>query len=256
MNTPALLEVEAVIDSNTSENLLHSDKVARQYGFDGALVSSARLFGHLCYLPVKRDGEAWFNGNHCNVRFISPAYDSEILTVELGAGNLATCHNSTGKLLAELRYDLGHPAPRQITVKTATVKAKPGWDQLAANQSFPPYRFSIRRENNDHIGRQLQDDLAIYQQDLAPIHPYCLLRECNRSLARNLSMTAWIHLGSEITLHRAIRCDEPVNVSTVITRKWQKRRHKIATFYLRFSVNDELRAEALHTAIIEFATDS
>ena len=52
----------AINHSHTSENRIHSDDVARAYGFTGALVPGVAVFGHMTY-PLTRDlGLDWLEG--------------------------------------------------------------------------------------------------------------------------------------------------------------------------------------------------
>jgi len=43
--------------SESSENKIHSDEIARKFGFRGALVPGVAVYGHLTHLPVKALGE-------------------------------------------------------------------------------------------------------------------------------------------------------------------------------------------------------
>ena len=52
-------QVRAVNDALTSENRIHSDEIARRYGFSGALVSGVAVLGHLVHPLVEAYGEDW-----------------------------------------------------------------------------------------------------------------------------------------------------------------------------------------------------
>ena len=44
-------------DAPASENRIHSDDIARKYGFTGALVPGVTVFGHMTYPLVQAFGE-------------------------------------------------------------------------------------------------------------------------------------------------------------------------------------------------------
>ena len=58
-DTLARYEVEAQNLSRTSENKIHDDAVARQFGFTGALVPGVEVYAYACHLPVEVWGGEW-----------------------------------------------------------------------------------------------------------------------------------------------------------------------------------------------------
>ena len=45
--------------AEASENKIHSDDIARRFGFTGALVPGVTVFGHLAWPLTQRFGERW-----------------------------------------------------------------------------------------------------------------------------------------------------------------------------------------------------
>ena len=52
-------EVVARNFSESSENKIHSDEIAKKFGFKGALVPGVAVYGHLTLPLVDRFGENW-----------------------------------------------------------------------------------------------------------------------------------------------------------------------------------------------------
>ena len=78
--------------AEASENKIHSDDIARRFGFTGALVPGVAVFGHLAWPLTRRFGERWLRGSWVTTRFIKPAYDSETISLtdrETGADGIA-----------------------------------------------------------------------------------------------------------------------------------------------------------------------
>src|SRR5690606_20984428 len=67
--------------SQHSENRMHSDEVARRFGFKGALVPGVTVFAHMTRPLVERYGERWLGGAIAEVSFARPAYEGDLLTV-------------------------------------------------------------------------------------------------------------------------------------------------------------------------------
>ena len=56
--------------AEASENKIHSDDIARRFGFTGALVPGVTVFGHLAWPVTRRFGERWLQGSWVTTRFI------------------------------------------------------------------------------------------------------------------------------------------------------------------------------------------
>ena len=67
--------------SSQSENRIHSDEVAKRFGFKGALVPGVTVFAHMTRPLVERYGERWLARGLAEVRFVKPAYEGDLLTV-------------------------------------------------------------------------------------------------------------------------------------------------------------------------------
>src|SRR5688572_30084164 len=90
--------------SSHSENRMHSDDVARQFGFKGALVPGVTVFAHMTQPLVARYGEAWLARGTADVRFSKPAHEGELLTINTSdaadGSHALTCINQQGEELA------------------------------------------------------------------------------------------------------------------------------------------------------------
>ena len=67
--------------SEDHENKIHSDEIAKKYGFKGGLVPGVAVWGHLTHPLVERLGEDWLAGSVSNVRFFKPAYHGDQLAI-------------------------------------------------------------------------------------------------------------------------------------------------------------------------------
>ncbi len=86
-------------DAVESENKIHEDSVARQYGFAGGLVPGVTVYAYLTWPAVERWGQQWLDRGAMSARFASPVYDGE--TVEVHS------HDRDGVLHVEARNPKG-----------------------------------------------------------------------------------------------------------------------------------------------------
>jgi acyl dehydratase len=243
-----------------SENRIHSDDIARRYGFHGALVAGVAVYGHLTYPLVREFGTRWLGHSVSTVRFLKPAYDGETLAISLaredGAGHLATCRNADGVLLAELRSSMPDVLPEAMDpgVFAAPSKSRERpemtWDTVAPLQPFEPWHWQITEDRNQTFASQVADDLPVYHE---AAHPHWLLAVANQALVREYVMPAWIHVGSEIRMHRLLKVNETVEVRAVPLEKWERKGHQFIRLYLSYARDDELTTEIFHTAIFRVA---
>src|SRR3954469_22022404 len=66
--------------SKHSENKMHDDTVARQFGFAGGLVAGVEVFAYMAHLPLERWGRAFLERGRMEGRFAKPIYDGEAAT--------------------------------------------------------------------------------------------------------------------------------------------------------------------------------
>ena len=74
-------QVTAKNYSESSENRIHSDEIAKKFGFKGALVPGVAVYGHLVWPLVSSNGPQWLAQSVDSVRLIKPAYEGDLLTL-------------------------------------------------------------------------------------------------------------------------------------------------------------------------------
>ena len=65
-----------------SENRIHSDNLAKEYGFEGGLVPGVTISAYLVHPLVELWGKNWLDQEDANCRISSPLYDGERFEVE------------------------------------------------------------------------------------------------------------------------------------------------------------------------------
>jgi len=244
--------------SEASENRIHSDDVARRYGFRGALVPGVAVYGYLTYPLVERLGESWLARSTSSVRFLKPAYEGDRLCIAAtdhdGACE-ARCTNQDGTLLAELESEPG-TVPEAESQALFDAAAKPPeriemtWETVVEGQPFIPWHWQITEDANRTFALRVDDDLPIYR---TAAHPHWLLGIANRALTREYVMPAWIHVGSDIRFRTLLKVGDTVEVRAVPLEKWERKGHQFVKLYLAYLRDGEIATEIFHTAIFRVA---
>lgn len=254
-------------EASASENRIHSDEIARKYGFTGALVPGVTVYGHMTYPLVRALGDRWLASAISDVRFLKPAYDGDELAIDVsedGAGYLVEARNADGVLLARMTSFLPtQPPPPDPRWRTSGAASNPprveiSASAIAVDRPLQAIRVTPTAADNNDLARSLADDLAVWRKPpgdilATPLHPYWLARSANLAFTNAWVMPAWIHVGTRFTMRRLLRITQPIELRTMPTRVWTNKGHEFATLYLAWLVDGELAAEAEHTAIYKVA---
>lgn len=241
--------------SQSHENQMHSDAIAQQHGFRGALVPGVAVFGHLTHPLVERFGEQWLRSSVSDVRLFKPAYDGDELEItwqEDADGHHLRCHNARAELLAELNSSMppqlppAEPAARFADAGEHGERRPVEWDTVQPNQVFAAWHWQVTEERNRTHAVQISDELPIYR---TRAHPHLLLSGANSALTREYVMPAWLHVGSEIRLRQLVKVTDVLRSQTVILDRWRKKDHEFARSYTTYHRHDELVTDIYHTFI-------
>ena len=245
--------------SGPSENRIHSDDIARKYGFSGALVPGVAVWGHLTHPLVERFGERWLEHSVNETRFFKPAYDGDRLIIALEEnpdGYLVTGHNESGTLLAEIRGSIPEELPPAEDDAAFSAPARSAermeitWENITEGEPFPEWHFQVVADGNQRYAEEISDELPIYR---FVAHPHWLLAVANQCLVREYVLPAWIHVGSGIRFRELVRVGDTLGVNAVPVQKWEKKGHQFVRLYIRYHRLGVLTTEIFHTAIFRIA---
>jgi hypothetical protein len=248
--------------SSLSENRMHSDDVARSFGFKGALVPGVTVFAHMTRPLVVRYGEAWLTRGSAEVSFAKPAYEGDLLTVQTseaseGSHLALTCKNEEGTVLATMTS--APPAAGSAPDKRAMIAPAPpiaerplvNWDLLEIGKPFPALHWTPTQTDNLTWCDDVRDDLALYRDGNAPwLHPGFILRQANMVLRNRFTLPAWIHTGSRLMFHEGMRVGPAYEVRAIPEEKWIRKGHEFVRLYVAILSAGRTMAEVLHTAIV------
>jgi acyl dehydratase len=256
-STDALLryEVEAQNLSRTSENKIHDDDVARQFGFIGALVPGVEVYAYACHIPVGVWGREWLARGAMECRFAKPVYDGGLVHVsaEPDADGLAIRVESGGVICANAAARLAESGGAAI--KSLPVVALPGERPPADEESLAPGKVlgTATRDMTDEDAQWYLDGVreseSLYRRERI-VHPGRILRLCNTALMDNVVLGPWIHVGSKVRHLSIARIGEALSVRACVAANYDKKGHRFVDLDTLVIAGDERPvAHILHTAI-------
>lgn len=256
--------------SSHSENRMHSDDVARQFGFKGALVPGVTVFSHMTQPLVAHYGVAWLTRGTAQVSFAKPAYEGELLTINCAddtpGSHAFTCVNQQGEVLATLRATLPEvvaPADARSEIAPApplTERPQVTWDLMEINKPFPALAWTPTLADNLEWCNDNRDELPIYREGKAPpLHPGFILRQANLVLRQRFVLPAWIHTESRIRFLDVARVGGQYEVRAIPEQKWNRKGHEFARLFVAIRTtgcNGRTVAEIAHSMIFRPRTRS
>ena len=97
-------QAKALNTAPDSENQIHSDELAKEYGFKGGLVPGVTVSAYLLHPVIESLGKPWLERGYANCKITSPLYDGEtfeVLSEDFKEGQINTfLKNQDGKIIA------------------------------------------------------------------------------------------------------------------------------------------------------------
>lgn len=236
-----------------SENKIHDDAIAAQYGFRGGLVPGVVIYGYMTTPVVAGLGPEWLERGAMDVRFQQPFYHGEAVVTRLEPGLTVIAAGEDGAPRASGKAWL-HNEPLPVIPVSAPL---PSPRRKPVDEEFEPATLlgSFRRRLDDihqDLRAAIQDPLECYQGEEAATHPTVLLGLANEILARNYELGPWIHAASEVRTFRTLRDTEEVEVRGLIEGRSERKGHHMATLFVVLLDSEEKVCQSVrHTAIYQ-----
>jgi hypothetical protein len=241
---PPSLRVRAVNTATDSENLIHDNGVAAEYGFRGGLVPGVTIYGYLASAAIDSLGPEWLRTGAMDVRFFEPFYDGEevVLSVtNLPGERIKVEAGSRASATTWISND--PPAPSDFA-ETFIEK------QTASHETIRPGIVLGTLEKNLDLsqpGLSAPFDSFIGPERFA--HPAIILGLANEILMQNFTLGPWIHASSEIRNANAARDGERVQVHGKIAEAYERKGHEFVVLDVAILSGGNLVSRIRHTAI-------
>jgi acyl dehydratase len=201
----------ATMPSESSENKIHEDGLAREMGFRGGLVPGVTVYAWMTHPVVVALGPAWLDRGSFSVRFSKPVYfgervsvhssvaarSGEAITVQASVLNEAGESCATATMALPRAHPPGGPDLAAYPGAPLPHERPPVSRAILASQTVlgtPDLHLdeSTARAFLDRIG----ESLPLYAAPGAPAHPGLYLDLANKALSRNVRVSPWIHAES------------------------------------------------------------
>jgi hypothetical protein len=236
--------VRAVNTATDSENRIHDDSVASEYGFRGGLVPGVTVYGYMASAVVEYFGPKWLAQGAMDVRFFEPVYEGEQVAVsitepEQGRIKVETGRASATAWIGDAIADDGipgkHPMPDRVP---------------ASREVFVPGALLGALEKTLDLsqpGVSAPLDAWIGEERYA--HPAILLALANEILVRNFILGPWIHSSSEIRNLACARDGERLEVRGKIVDAYERKGHEFVVLDVAILNGERPLSRIRHTAI-------
>ena len=247
-------------DAVESENKIHEDSVARQYGFAGGLVPGVTVFAYLTWPAVERWGVDWLDRGSISARFAAPVYDGETVEIhcDVHDGVLQIeARNPNGEVCATATASLPDAPARPFTAADFPTIALPPPDTrpLASEDVLRSVPLGVveRRWHADKATGYLDlvsDELPVYR-DPPVAHPGWLVRAANAVLSQSVRLGPWIHVSSECQYHGRVTDGDVVTTKARVTDVFERKGHRFVAMDVLMAVGERPVLSVHHTAIYE-----
>lgn len=263
-----------------SDNRMHADDVAAEFGFRGGLVPGVGIFAYMTQPVVEALGREWLERGRIAARFIKPVYHEECVTVHAtveGGSPLG----STGKMRVPRVFKLEVKNAEGVVCGIGTAELAdappatpdpadyperpmpPDDERLPANSAaFDPgktilgslafeARWQTAVEGPEPFIEAVCDPLPIYRGDAAACHPALIVAMANQMLKENVDLGPWIHTASDVQYFALAKEGERLTLRGKAVNAYRKREHEFVELDLAmFDASDRALAHIHHVAII------
>jgi hypothetical protein len=247
-----------------SDNKIHSDEVAKKYGFGGGLVPGITVFAYLVHPAIEVWGLDWLERGASDVVLRKPLYDGGAFHVEVEPDGSSAYRgrvlDADGQICADGRVSVpdfpARPVKRRGDPPAPTLNERPE----ATRETFERLREqgmgSARVEwhmgaDDSRYTRDLEDMPLLVRPDQAGFaNPGFALGLANGVLDANARLDAWIHAQSEIRNYAAIPLGATLIVEGEIADLFERGGHQFVDLDVAaFLEPDTLALSVRHRAI-------
>jgi len=252
--------VIAYNSARESENRIHDDAVARQYGFAGGLVPGVDVYAYMTHAAVQYWGREWLERGWISARFLKPVYDGEEVAVRAepaAGGGLEIAALSRGEVCGQGTARLPEVPPALPALHDFPRRPLPD-ERPPASAATLPLDALLGSYDCVHGAGEAARYLADVREDLplyaeaGLVHPGFMLRLANWALRQNVRLGPWIHVASEVRNLRAVEVGTPLSARARITANYERKGHKfVALDVLGLAAGEAPVIRIGHTAIYQ-----
>jgi acyl dehydratase len=242
---PPVLLVRAVNTAADSDNRIHDDQVAAEYGFSGGLVPGVTVYGYMASAVIGYFASAWLQSGAMDVRFSEPFYEGEQVAVSIAEEEGGRLRVEAGaRASATAWIDLAgpwkdvppvHPMPDRV---------------LASREAMRPGTILGTIEKTLDLsepGMSAPLDAFLGEERFA--HPAVILALANEILIQNYILGPWIHSSSEVHNLSPVRDGDCLQARGKIVDAYERKGHELLVLDVAILKGEVPATRIRHTAI-------
>ena len=249
----------------TSDNKIHDDTVAKQYGFAGGLVPGVTIYAYMTHPVVSALGRDWLAHGTMTVRLLKPFYEGELVDVRTTVGD-------GGSALARLDVQAFNERQELCAVATATLPSPPPAPPAVSGFPTAPLPASAPAVSEaglaavDVFGSldvvydaqvkgarfldEIEDPWGGYRGPGAAGHPGVLIRYANFILAENFRLNPWIHVSSEVEHFALVHHGDHISIRARRAGLFERKGHKFVELDVLMVANGVTPVMRIRHAVI------
>ncbi len=235
-NLLPIYRTRAINSVRDSENRIHADNVALQYGFRAGLVAGVTIYGYMTE-PIIAHAPEWQVGGAMQVRLLEPFFDNDEVIIKAEAqpdGSITViAERATGNVCARGTV-LVNPAATDPppVIPEAPLPSRDQRPAASAANVIP--------------GALLGSFTAALESDSQEK----LLQLSNEILIQNFRLGPWLHVSSDVRNWSAVRPGETVSVRGRVVDRFDRKGHEFVVADIMLIANGSRLIQTVrHTAI-------
>lgn len=249
VEAPAPYDVVAVNLEPDADNRIHSDEVAKDFGFAGALVPGVELFAIASTPLLAAWGEAFLRSGRLALRFVRPVYDGERVTVGVADGTISVA-GPEGDVRAEGTAEMRTSAPTPLDAYD-DVPLPPAPAARPELGEFGTVVVPTEAGACADYARRIGDPSPVAAE---VVHPGLMLRAVNAALMCNVALGPWIHTASDCRFLGLARPGATLTVHSRVTELFERRTHQYVRYVAVVLADGDPVAQVDHEAIWRVAS--
>lgn len=222
-----------------SENQIHSDDLAKRYGFKGGLVPGVTVSAYLLHPVIESSGMAWLEKGYANCKITSPLYDGEnfeVISEILREGQTNTfLKNEDGKIIANAESKILENIPSKPKYRgdlliqeefKAPIASFAEWKKLK-KEGCKAFKFHWGGDNPlIYLSDEKKLPLILQPSKSGHANLSFLLGCANWILAGNAFMNPWVHLQTKSQNYKAVSLETTLIAEMSVIDFYEKKGHE------------------------------
>ncbi len=239
------VRLRAVNTALESENKIHDDSVAANFGFKGGLVPGVTVYGYLASAALEYFGDSWLERGAMDVRFVEPIYHGDDVSVSAEPESGGLLRVAAGNCANGLAWIHSDSEPRPADYAEAPIERLPASHETLAVGTV----LGTIARKLDLAQARMSAPLDSWISPSRFAHPAILLALANEILVTNYVLGPWIHVSSEVRKSSAVRDGENIRVRGRVENLFERKGHEFVVLDVLILSGERVIEQIRHTAI-------